>query len=205
MHPRARLVAVFTMGALGVVAAQGSPPSPSASAVFAGKLDGIRARGVEEASADPAPTFARRTVIDEGELNAWLALEASPRLAPSGIADAAVSLLPGNRVTSVATVDLETLRGPVEPNVFDPLSLLRGRVPVALTGQVASDAGEARFLVERAFVGGVPVPPTVLKQLVTRYSRSPERPDGFRLDEPFPLPAGIDRIVVGQGRAVVVQ
>jgi len=200
----ARLAAVFTLGALGVVAAQGQP-SPEASAVFAGKLDGIRARGVEEATASPAPAFARRTVIDEGELNAWLALEASPRLVPTGIADPNVSLLSGNRVTSVATLDLETLRGPVEANVFDPLSLLRGRVPVALTGQVASDAGEARFLVEQATIGGVPVPVSVLQQLVTRYSRSPERPEGIRLDEPFPLPAGIDRIVVGQGRAVVVQ
>jgi len=113
--------------------------------------------------------------------------------------------LPDNRLTSRSTVDLEALRGPVEPDVFDPLTLLRGRVPVAITGSVASDAGEARFTVEEASVGGVPLPPALLQQLVTRYSRTPDRPEGVRLDEAFPLPAGIDRIVVGAGRAVVVQ
>jgi hypothetical protein len=202
MPSRAHLTALLLALALGIGAAQAPAPSPAASAAFQGKVDGIRTRGLEEATAAPAPAAAQRTVIEEGELNAWLAIEIAPRLAPRGIVDPAVTLLADNRVTSTAVVDLETVRGPAEPSLFDAFSLLQGRVPMTLTGRLVSDAGEARLDVEHASVAGLTVPSVLLQQLLTRASRSPERPEGFRLDAPFPLPAGI---VVGQGRAVVVQ
>jgi hypothetical protein len=45
----------------------------------------------------------------------------------------------------------------------------------------------------------------VLQELLSLYSRSPERPRGVSLDDPFPLPANIRQIDVGRGEAVVVQ
>jgi len=54
-------------------------------------------------------------------------------------------------------------------------------------------------------VGGVAVPPMLLQEIVSFYTRSAEAPRGVWLDEPFPLPARIDRIEIARGQAVVVQ
>jgi hypothetical protein len=54
-------------------------------------------------------------------------------------------------------------------------------------------------------VSGVPIPKTLLQELLSHYTRSNERPQGYRLDDPFALPSNIRQIEVGQGRAVVVQ
>jgi hypothetical protein len=51
----------------------------------------------------------------------------------------------------------------------------------------------------------VPVPVSVLQQLISYYSRSPRHPDGVELERAFPLPAAIRQIDVGAGQAVVVQ
>jgi hypothetical protein len=65
--------------------------------------------------------------------------------------------------------------------------------------------GQGRFELQQAAVSGVPIPKSVLQELVSYYSRSAEDPRGIDLDEPFELPAGIRTIEVGQGQAVVVQ
>jgi hypothetical protein len=51
----------------------------------------------------------------------------------------------------------------------------------------------------------VPVPKALVQQVLSYYSRTDEHPSGIRLDDPFELPAGIQKIEVGQGQAVVVQ
>ena len=51
----------------------------------------------------------------------------------------------------------------------------------------------------------VPVPKTLLQELVSYYSRSETKPHGVKLDDPFELPARIKQIEVGQAQAVVVQ
>ena len=43
------------------------------------------------------------------------------------------------------------------------------------------------------------VPKTVLQELVSYYSRTPENPDGINMDDPFELPARIREIRVGTG------
>ena len=39
----------------------------------------------------------------------------------------------------------------------------------------------------------MPIPKAVLQEIVSYYSRSPERPDGLSLDDPFALPAAFAR------------
>ena len=60
-------------------------------------------------------------------------------------------------------------------------------------------------MLESATISGVPVPKTVLQQVVSYYSRTPEDPDGIGLDDAFELPAQIQEIRVQPGQAVVVQ
>ncbi len=52
---------------------------------------------------------------------------------------------------------------------------------------------------------GSPVPKLILQEIVSYYSRSPERPAGIGLDDAFMLPARIREIQVEVGRAIVVQ
>ena len=49
------------------------------------------------------------------------------------------------------------------------------------------------------------VPKVVLQQVLSYYSRSPERPAGLSLDDTFVLPAGIREIRLDRGQAIVVQ
>jgi hypothetical protein len=76
---------------------------------------------------------------------------------------------------------------------------------VVVGGILHTRDGKARFEVESAEVSGIPVPVTVLQELVGYYSRTPDRPEGVRLDETFALPAGIRQVEIGKGQAVVVQ
>ena len=61
------------------------------------------------------------------------------------------------------------------------------------------------FSLESASLAGVPIPKSVLQTLLSHYSRSPDKPDGIGLDDPFALPAAIREIRVEPGRAIIVQ
>ena len=107
---------------------------------------------------------------------------------------------------TVATVDLDAIaKARATGGTFDIWRLIGGRVPVTVTGLVNAHDGRVRFDLESAEVSGVPVPTRVVQELVDYYSRSPERPNGLRLDDEFALPAGIRDIELSPGTAVVVQ
>jgi hypothetical protein len=74
-----------------------------------------------------------------------------------------------------------------------------------MSGVLHTKDGVGRFDLEEARISGVPVPTSLLQDVVSYYSRSTDEPEGVRLDTPFRLPARIRQIEVGQGQAVVVQ
>ena len=80
-----------------------------------------------------------------------------------------------------------------------------GRVPLNVVGILHTRDGIGRFELQSADVGGVPLPKTLLQELVSYYSRSADNPEGVSLDDTFSLPAKIRQIEVGSGQAVVVQ
>jgi hypothetical protein len=49
------------------------------------------------------------------------------------------------------------------------------------------------------------VPKSLLQELLSHYSRTPENPNGIGIDDPFELPARIKEIRVLKGEAMVVQ
>jgi hypothetical protein len=88
---------------------------------------------------------------------------------------------------------------------LDPWGLIGGRVPVTVAGVLHTKDGRGRFELQSAQLSGIPLPKSFLQELVTYYSRTPDKPQGIRIDDPFELPANIRHIEVGQGQAVVVQ
>ncbi len=149
----------------------------------------------------------RRTRLTQDELNSWFMYRAQPLL-PNGFGQPQVTIVGDGRLAGQAVVDLDAVakrRPSGGSGTFDPLSLIGGKVPVGVTGILHTRDGMARFEVQTAEMSGIPVPVSVLQELLTYYSRTPERPQGVRLDDAFELPANIQQIEVGQGQAVVVQ
>jgi hypothetical protein len=146
-----------------------------------------------------------RTTVTESEVNSYLAVEVADDL-PSGVVSPTVTLLGQGRTTGQAVVDLDRVRQDMgATNALNPLSYLRGRLPVVATGTIESRDGVARLQFESATVSGVRVPKFVIQQIVGYYSRSARYPSGVNLDEPFTLPARIREIQVERGQAIVVQ
>ncbi len=124
---------------------------------------------------------------------------------PAGVVDPYVYILGNGRLTGRATVDLDAVRDSRSRGWLDPMRLLRGRLPVSATGILRTTDGVGRFELESANVSGLPIPKSLLQELVGYYTATPATPGGILLDAPFTLPAGIREIQVWAGQAVIVQ
>jgi hypothetical protein len=147
---------------------------------------------------------SRNTPVTEREVNAFLRAHASESL-PQGVIDPLVTILPDGRLTGRAMVDLDEVRNSKERGTFSPWTLLRGRVPVEASGLLRTENGVGAFTLESATVGGVPVPKSVLQELVAYYSKSESQPAGLNFEAPFRLPSRIREIRTKLGQALVVQ
>jgi len=186
---------------LGLAGAAAGTVSEVQADAFAQKLIAVALRGVTP----PEAALPSRTRFTEAELNSWVTYRGQGVL-PAGVSDMELTMVGAGMVRGKATVDLATLgQQQASGDGRSPWSYLGGRIPVTVTGQLHTDDGTGRFDLQGASVSGVPVPRTVVADMLAYYSRTAEDPEGFRLDDPFPLPAGIQRIEIGQGQAVVVQ
>ena len=104
---------------------------------FKVKVAEITRRGGVTASAASAATRARTTVT-ESEVNSYLAVEVADDL-PAGVVSPTVTLLGQGRTKGQAVVDLDRVRqGMGASSALNPLSYLRGRLPVVATGTIES-------------------------------------------------------------------
>ena len=147
---------------------------------------------------------SRKTPVTERELNAFLRTHASESL-PQGVIDPLVTILADGHLTARAMVDLDEVRNSKERGTFSPWTILRGRVPVEASGLLRTENGVGAFTLDSATVGGVPVPKSVLQELVAYYSKSESQPEGLNFEAPFRLPARIREIRTTIGQALVVQ
>lgn len=199
MRHRLLSIAAATLAIAALVTLEAATVSRQNADAFAQKVARIRQQP------EGGRAEARRTPVSQDELNSWFTYGAAPHL-PSGVSQPQVTIVGDGRVAGQAIVDLDAVaKRRSSGGSFDPWSLVGGRVPVNVTGILHTRDGMARFEVQSAEISGLPVPATLLQELVSLYSRTPERPQGVRLDDTFSLPANIREIQVGQGQAVVVQ
>ncbi len=181
---------------------QAASVSKQQAEVFSKKVALIQRQGEVSAKTTAG---ARRTALSEDELNSWFAYQAQPLL-PNGLTEPKITIVGDGRVAGQATVDLEAVaKKRASGGTFDPWSLVSGRVPVNVIGILHTRDGMGRFELQSADIAGVPVPKTLLQELVSQYSRTPDHPDGVKMDDAFALPAKIRQIEVGQGQAIIVQ
>jgi hypothetical protein len=145
------------------------------------------------------------TRITEAELNAYLTYDATPQL-PAGLTEPRITVLPSLDLSGTAVVDLDAVRKQRQSRGWlDPLNYLGGTLTVAIVGRLQATEGQARFFLQSANVGGVPVPKVVVQELVTFYSKTEANPRGIALDDPYPLPARIRELDIRLGEAFVKQ
>ena len=205
MALRTRRIGACVLACAAFVPLQAATVSPQNADAFAKKIVQIQQQGSQVQSGDRRSTAQRRTPVTEDELNSWFAYRAQPVL-PAGVTQPQITIVGDGKVAGQATVDLEAIgKRRTTGGTFDPWSYLGGRVPVTINGVLHTQDGRGRFEVQNAEVSGVPVPASLLQELVSYYSRTADNPGGISLNQAFELPANIDKIEVGQGQAVVVQ
>jgi hypothetical protein len=180
-----------------VVALSAETTTPGQADAFQKKLDSVISRG-------HVPPSGRRTEFAGEELNAYLQLRLAPQF-PTGVTDPSVTLEGQGRLSGRAVVDLDGIRKKSSGSWFDPSAYLTGRLPVTAVGSLKAESGKGQFQLERAEVSGIPIPKSLLQEVVTYYTRSAQLPNGVNLDQPFDLPVHIQRIDVDPGKATVVQ
>jgi hypothetical protein len=178
------------------------------SDAFHRKLTTIVQGGVPTASTSASKgSGARQTPILQDELNSYLRYELREEV-PAGVTEPTITIVGDGRVTGSAVVDLDAVkqaRQSSSSSWFDPMRLLSGKLPITASGVLQTQQGTGRFVLESAEISGIPVPKTVLQQVVSYYSRSAQNPSGVNLDDAFELPARIREIRVQPGQAIVVQ
>lgn len=167
------------------------------------ELEGALARILLNAAV-PRGAGERRVVITERAVNGFLRFQGADQL-PPGLTEPELRMGAGGRLTATATVDLDSVREQQAPGRFNPLRLLGGRLPVTAVGLVRSSGRMLTIDIESAQIGSLSVPATLVAELVQIYTRSDRYPDGIDVDEPIPLPGGIDAVHVEPRRMVVVQ
>ena len=200
---KAALSAVIAVIALASITAvsTASKVSPQQADAFARKLAIISAQSTMAAK----PASARRTSVSEDEVNSWFAYRGQPLL-PQGVTEPQVTIIGNGKVSGTVIVDLDAVAKQKRSNaILNPWNLIGGRVPVVVSGVLRTQNGRGQFDIEDTTVSGLPVPTSLLQELVSHYSRTAENPDGISLTDPFELPAHIRQIEVGQGQAVVIQ
>ena len=157
------------------------------------------------AHGETASKVARRTIVTENEVNSYLVYEAREQI-PVGVVDPSITIVSPGRLSGRAIVDLDAVRKQKAPtSLLDPMNYLMGRLAVTAVGTLKTADGVGRFELESSSVGSIPVPKILLQEIVSYYSRSPEKPSGISLDDPFALPARIREIQVDRGQAIIVQ
>ena len=165
------------------------------------KLAAITARGTEPPS---TPARLLRTSFTEREVNAYFKYDGAVHI-PVGVVDPQIVIADNGQLEGKAVVDLDAVRKAQPSAMLDLVAMFAGSVEVRAVGRLTTADGKGTFVLDRASVGGLPVPKSLLQSLVTHYSRNPDLPDGFNLDKPFDLPAAIRMIEMQRGAATIVQ
>jgi hypothetical protein len=181
---------------IGVGASQDS--SLVDAAAMEKKLVAIGERG-ENPARPGAPQL--RTAFTDREVNAYFRVK-GPEFLPAGLVNPELFIDDAGKVRARATVDLDKA---LKPSLLNPLSWVGGKTEVTAAGVVRAADSMGTLQLETATLAGISIPKSVLQQLVSYYTRTPDTPEGFDLDKPFRLPSNIRSVDTRRGHATVVQ
>lgn len=187
------------LAALVVVRAGAQDLTRADSVSLEKKIAGIVERGNRAAKPTDKPL---RTPVSEREVNSYLKYAG---VLPVGMTEPRITIGDGGRVIGRAIIDLDAIRKSRTRSWTDPVNYITGSVEAIMTGTLFAANGKGVFQLASATVGGVSVPKTLLQEIVSYYSKTPEHPNGWDMDSPFLLPAKIRGVEVQRGAATIVQ
>jgi hypothetical protein len=156
------------------------------------------------AAAATAGSTPQTTQLTDTELNSYLRFHLKDQV-PVGITEPMLNALGEGRVKGTAIINLDAVRKQKQRGWTDPMGYLTGQLPLTASGLLVTQNGIGRFQLESAELSGISIPKSLVQELLSYYSRTPENPTGIGIDDPFELPAHIKEIRVGKGEAMVVQ
>ena len=163
------------------------------------KIDAVIANGQQ------TPVPAKTTAFSEAEVNSALRVNFKDKI-PSGITEPEVRLLGNFRLTARVVVDVDEFkRKRSKRSNAGPLNFFGGKIPVLVRGDLITRGGQGQFKLQSAEVNGIPLPKSLVQEMLATYTRSRSNPNGIDLEKPFDLPANIREVIVNLGDAVVVQ
>jgi hypothetical protein len=188
------LAAVTLMGS-----AQSGGLTPQLADAFEKKIVLVQRQAEQQASKDRPTTFS------QAETNSYLKFKAGDLL-PTGLTQPELTMIGNGKVSGQAVVDLDVVRQKSSSGGwFDPTSYLTGKLPVSASGRIVTWDGKGKFELDTATINGIPLPKSLLAQMVNFFTRTADNPRGSSIDDTFELPASIQRIDVNAGSWVTHQ
>lgn len=165
---------------------------------MAQKLAAIEARAAAQGRGSAA---AMQTSFTDREVNAYFRYNAKDQL-PPGVLDPQVTIQSESRIDARAMVDLDSVRKSQQSWMA---GLLHGSVEVRLSGSLVVANGKGTVQILSATFGGIPIPTSLLQDVVNDYSKTPATPNGFQIDKPFDLPDNIREVRLKPGAVTIIQ
>jgi hypothetical protein len=182
------LAAITVMGS-----AQSGGLTPQLADAFEKKIILVQQQAEQKAAKDRPTTFT------QNETNSYLKFRAG-ELLPTGLTQPELIMIGSGKISGTAVVDLDVVRQKSSSGGwFDPTSYLAGKLPVAASGRIVTWDGKGKFELETATINGIPLPKSLLAQLVNFFTRTADNPRGSSIDDTFELPANIQKIDVNAG------
>lgn len=179
--------------------AQSGGLTPQLADAFERKIVLVQKQAEQQASKDRATSFT------QAETNSYLKFKAGDLL-PTGLTQPELTMIGNGKVAGQAVVDLDVVRQKSSSGGwFDPTSYLTGKLPVTASGRVVTWDGKGKFELETATINGIPLPKSLLAQMVNFFTRTADNPRGSSIDDTFELPANIQRIDVTAGSWITHQ
>jgi hypothetical protein len=189
----------------GLLPAPAADPTIAATAYSAAEAEALSRKldALARHAEGGKPPRQRTITVTESELNAYLNLTLAPRL-PKGISDVVVRM-EQDRLAARALVDLTEVQAQIPAGSLGGLlSFLSGKVPLQARGRLtAPEAGFSAFAIEEVSLSTIPVPMSVVEQLVASATKSAASPQGFDIHSPFRLPYDLKRVRLEPGRALL--
>ena len=184
------------MLALLLMALLASPSSETAAARMQQKMDQIVAN-----SSKPVSKRGRAVTFTEDEINSYFVLRMAERI-PKGVSNIRVDIH-SDKSTGRATVDFDEYKAAAKRPMNPVLELfVHGRRNVTAVGTVESlGDGQARYHLESVSLDDFTVRGALLEFLI-RWFVVPRYPRAA-MDQPFALPANIQRIEIREGKILV--
>ncbi|HVQ28820.1 MAG TPA: hypothetical protein VMV21_04525 [Vicinamibacteria bacterium] len=200
------LLAILGLGA--ALVAEGAPPpapTPAPAPYSAADADALsqKLEALFRRAQLKKPPREKTISVTEPELNSYLNLTLAPKM-PKGVSDVVVRF-ERDRLAVRALVDLTEVQGKIPAGALGGLlSFLSGKVPLEARGRLDSaEEGFSSFAIEEVNLSTIPVPVSVVEQLVTSATRTSENPHGFDIHSPFRLPYDLKRARLQPGRALL--